>query len=128
MQPGRDHYLGKEATMSKRNTFELTPEMEEFIEEHGYIDLMSKEGFSIYLEVEQKRVSYAVYTEKFGSTINGYFIDRKMVERMTEKAPKYDNNMLGIELCPSCNRYVSNAFKYCPRCGQALLRDLNSTI
>lgn len=32
MQPGRDHYLGKEATMSKQNTFDLTPEMEEFIE------------------------------------------------------------------------------------------------
>ena len=128
MQPRRGHYLGKEATMSKRSTFELTPEMEEFIEEHGYIDLKSNAGFSIYLEVEQNRVSYAVYTEKFGSTINGYFIDRKMVDRMTEKAPKYDNNMIGIELCPSCNRYVSSAFKYCPRCGQALLRDLNSTI
>ena len=128
MQPGRDHYLGKETTMSKRNTFELTPEMEEFIEEHGYIDLKSKAGFSIYLEVEQNRVSYAEYTEKFGSAINGYFIDRKTVERMTKKAPKYDNNMFGMELCPSCDKFISNTFKYCPRCEQALLRDLNSTI
>lgn len=114
--------------MSKQNTFDLTPEMEEFIEEHGYIDLKSKMGFSIYLEIEQNRVSYAEYTETFGSAINGFSIDRRTAQRMMEKAPKSDKIFPFTELCPSCDKYVTSAFKYCPRCGQALLRDLNSTI
>lgn len=128
MQPGRDHYLGKETTMSKQNTFDLTPEMEEFIEEHGYIDLKSKAGFTLYLEVEQNRAAYAEYTEKFGSVINGFSIDRKMAQRMTEKEPKSDKIFPFTELCPSCDKYVTSAFKYCPRCGQALLWDSNSSM
>lgn len=80
------------------------------------------------MEVEQNRVAYAEYTEKFGSVINGFSIDRKMAERMTEKAPKSDKIFPFTELCPSCDKYVTSAFKYCPRCGQALLWDSNSSM